>query len=269
MRHHDHHLPGAASAIMTHWREVTFEISLIVAAYFAYFLVRGATEGTPEQAFDNADRIVRLQEVLGIAWEETMQGWITGSQALITLSNWVYIYGHWPTIAVIAAWLLVRHPDRYRLARNAFLISGGIGLLIFASFPVAPPRFTDPAALDTVTEYSRSYRVFQPPALTNQYAAMPSLHFGWNLIMGVLVVMTARPLAVRIFGAVLPVLMFLAVIVTANHFILDAVVGGLLAMAALWLAYRIQGRSGGGGFRRVTSLARLKRGRSAAPAAST
>jgi glycerophosphoryl diester phosphodiesterase len=100
---------------------------------------------------------------------------------------------------------------------------------------VAPPRLMPEIdVVDTVTEQSSSYRVFQPPALTNPYAAMPSLHFGWNLLMGIAIVREARSRPFRLFGYVMPVMMFLGIVLTANHYLIDGIAGGLLVLASLW-----------------------------------
>jgi glycerophosphoryl diester phosphodiesterase len=109
-------------------------------------------------------------------------------------------------------------------------------MIIFAVFPVAPPRLMPGYDfIDTVTLRSNSYRVLQPSALANPYAAMPSLHFGWDLLMGIALVREASRPAVRALGFVLPVGMFLAVVLTANHYILDAVVGGSLVLISLYI----------------------------------
>lgn len=218
------------------WPYAAREIVLIVFAYFLYFLVRGLTEGSPERAFINAADVIDIEERLGVAWEHEMQGWITGSQTMMALMNWVYIYGHWPVIAVVAFWLLIWHPREYQVVRNAFLISGGIGLIVFATYPVAPPRLLDIGLVDTVTEQSRVYRVLQPPALVNQYAAIPSLHFGWNLLIGIVLVWVARAPAARVFGLVMPPLMFLSIVMTANHFVIDGILGAAVALLGLGLA---------------------------------
>jgi membrane-associated phospholipid phosphatase len=121
--------------------------------------------------------------------------------------------------------------------RNALFVSGGIGFLFFAFFPVAPPRLFDPALVDTVTNESSSYRALQPPGLTNQYAAFPSLHFGWNVVAGVVLFLAATHLVVRVFAVVGPLAMAFAVVATANHFVLD--VAGGLAVVAIGLAAAI------------------------------
>jgi membrane-associated phospholipid phosphatase len=168
-----------------------------------------------------------------------MQGWVVNHQWAINVANWVYIWAHWPVIGLVAIWLLWKRPARFSLFRNAFFISGAIGIALFATFPVAPPRLIDIGVVDTVTEYSRSYRVLQPPAFTNQYAAMPSLHFGWDLLIGIALITQARWLPLRIFGATLPALMAIACIVTANHYISDAIAGAIIALTGLAVAYRL------------------------------
>ncbi len=142
---------------------------------------------------------------------------------------------------MVAAWLVVKRPAAFTLTRNAFLISGAIGVCIFALYPVAPPRLADVGVIDTVTLYSHSYRVLQPPAFVNQYAAVPSLHFGWDLLIGIVLVREARWLPVRAFGAVVPFLMAAAIVVTANHYIFDALAGGAVALTGLALATVLRG----------------------------
>lgn len=217
-------------------RGIAVQAAVLVAAAACYFLIRGAMETAEDKALQNADRIVSLEKLFGFFWEPTWQSWITGSDILITLVNWIYIYGHWPVIAVVAVWLAIAHPARYRTTRNAFLISGSIGMVIFLTFPTAPPRLTDMGFIDTVTEHSNAYRVLQPPGFTNQYAAVPSLHFGWNLLIGLAIWQCARHPIVRSLGILLPVAMFLAVVLTANHWIFDAVAGATVALAGLTLA---------------------------------
>jgi hypothetical protein len=213
------------------------EVVLVVFAYFAYFGVRGMTEGSADRALDNAGRVETFERWLHLDWEPAWQRLIVDHHALVSLANWIYIWGHWPVIIVTAVWLFLRRPRTYYLFRNAFLISGAIGLIIFATFPVAPPRLTDLNVIDTVTEYSRSYRVLQPPRFVNQYAAMPSLHFGWNLLVGIALASIARSWWLKAAALMIPAAMFLAVVLTANHYIIDAVAGASLSLAALGAAY--------------------------------
>jgi membrane-associated phospholipid phosphatase len=103
---------------------------------------------------------------------------------------------------------------------------------------VAPPRLAELGLLDTVTQHSHAYRVLQPPAFTNIYAAMPSLHVGWDLLMGIAIATVARHRVMRLVGVLLPALMAVAVVVTANHYVVDVVAGASVALAGLVVARR-------------------------------
>lgn len=216
-----------------HYGALIREAALVVAAYFAYFLVRGATEGNVDVAFSNARGLIDFERAAGMYHERWLQDLITGRQWMVDVANWVYVWGHWPVIALAATWLFLARRRRYYVYRNAFLISGAIGLVVFALYPVAPPRLSDAGITDTVTLYSSAYRVLQPPALVNQYAAMPSLHFGWNLLIGIALVREAPRWEARVFGLMLPPLMWLSVVMTGNHFIIDTVAGAALALFGL------------------------------------
>ena len=222
---------GAALAV-----DIVRQALLMGLAALAYFGVRGLTQGAIGTALDNADRVIALERALHVAWEEALQNAILDTSWLVTAANWVYIYGHWPVVAGALGWLFVTHRDEYFTLRNAMFVSGAIGIVIFALFPTAPPRLAEMGLVDTVTERSSSYRALQPPGLLNKYAAMPSLHFGWNLLVGIMVWRVVANRVVRMAAVALPAAMAFAVVVTANHFVLDVAVGGMVALTGLWLA---------------------------------
>lgn len=214
------------------------EALLVALAALTYFGVRNVTAGAADEAFANADRIARIEEWLRLDWERGLQDAVLRGDLWVTLANWVYIWGHWPVIATVAVFLYRRHHEDYRLLRNAMFVSGGIGFLFFALLPVAPPRLADPALIDTVTLHSDAYRALQPPGLTNQYAAFPSLHFGWNLLLGIVVFNATTHLFLRAFAIVGPPAMAAAVVLTANHFVLDIVGGIAVVLVGYALARR-------------------------------
>jgi len=235
---------------------VVREFVLILTAIVLYFLVRGLIDGRIAVAFRNAEHVVRIEQSAGLFVEPDLQDMVVQRGWLVDAANYVYIYGHWPVVALTLAWLLLRHRDAYCRFRNAILISGAIGLLIFALFPVAPPRFLDGYGfVDTVTEQTTAYRVLQPPAFINQYAAVPSLHFGWNLLMGIAWAGLAGSWVGRLFGWLMPPAMLAAIVLTANHYVLDGIAGGLIALLGLVLATRIM----------TTQSDRLARGRVRSP----
>jgi hypothetical protein len=219
---------------------VARELAVAAFAALAYFGIRNLTAGAMDEAFSNAAGIADLEERIRLDWEQALQGASRDQQPFVSIFNWIYIWGHWPVIAVTAIALFRARHDRYVLLRNTIFLSGAIGFLFFALFPVAPPRLADPALVDTVTLHSDAYRALQPPGLTNQYAAFPSLHFGWNLLVGIVLWGTTTHALVRAFAVASPVAMAAAVIVTANHYVLDVVGGLLVVLVALSAVHVLQ-----------------------------
>jgi membrane-associated phospholipid phosphatase len=215
------------------WPALVREVVLILAAVGVYFGIRGQMVANPKPAFAHAHEVINLEQWLGIDVEHAIQTFFLRWDIATDLMNWMYIWGHWPVIGVVLIWLFLEHPKGYRIVRDAMLVSGAFGIIIFAVFPVAPPRLVQGSLVDTVTEFSRAYRILQPPIFTNPYAAMPSLHVGWDFLIGMAIVFNARWTPVRIIGALLPILMTVAVLATANHYVLDVIAGISLALASL------------------------------------
>jgi hypothetical protein len=217
-----------------------YELALVAAAWLTYFGIRALTEGRAGEAMARGRAILRLERDAGLAWEHDAQRLLTDRDWLLDLANWIYIWGHWPVIVVSGLWLFRRHPPAYRRLRDAIFVSGALGLALFALAPVAPPRLLEAGLVDTVTEHSTAYRALQPPALTNVYAAMPSLHFGWDLLVGIALATVAASWWLRCVGVAMPVAMAFAVVTTGNHFVLDVVAGGALALVGLLVATHLQ-----------------------------
>lgn len=210
------------------------EVALVVLAVIAYFLVRGLVDADPGTALSHARSLVNLERSLGLFHEPTWQAWVIQHPAFVDLLNAIYVYGHWPLIALTLGWLFLRQRDAFREIRLVMVLSGLVGFACFFLFPMAPPRFLpDLGFVDTVVLHSDAYRVLQPPSMTNQYAAMPSLHVGWNLLMGVAMVRHASSRLVRGFGYVMPLVMWAATVLTGNHFLVDGVVGGTIVLTVL------------------------------------
>jgi hypothetical protein len=223
------HVPGRAL-----W--VVRQVLAVSAGVFVYFRVRGLTASRPGVALDHADQVLSFERWFRIDLEHQAQDLSTSRDWLTDLANWVYIWGHWPVIITVMVWLALRHRTVFLRLRNAMFVSGGIGLVVFALYPVAPPRLTALGYVDTVTERSEAYRVLQPPAFVNPYAAMPSLHVGWDLLVGLAVASAAGTALLRWVGRMMPVLMWAAVVLTANHYIVDGVAGAGLALFGLAVA---------------------------------
>jgi hypothetical protein len=235
--------PSAPVATAKQLLKSSRETLVVLLAVFMYFFVRGLMATSVDRAHDHAYALLDLERTLGIAWEADLQRWAHSVPGLPDVMNSIYIYGHWPVIALTLGWLLWKHPARFRTYRMAMVLSGLIGFAFFALYPMAPPRFLPELGfVDTVMRDTSSYRVLQPPAFTNQYAAMPSLHVGWNLLMGLAIWTGTTNRFWRAFAVLMPVLMYLATILTANHFVLDGVVGAVVALAGLALAHQLSTR---------------------------
>lgn len=223
-------LPRSGTRALMLLREFLF----IFPAVLLYFLVRGLVHADSTVAYKHAHQVIRIEKATNLFHELWIQHQVLRNFWLTTLANWVYIWLHWPFLAVTAVWLAIYRRQRYHIYRNAVLLSGSVGMLVFLIYPVSPPRFLHELGfVDTVTLHSRSYRVLQPPVLANLFAAMPSLHFGWNLVMSIAIWRESKHVWARAVAVVIPVAMFLAIVGTANHFILDGLVGGTLVLVSL------------------------------------
>ena len=219
------------------WRGFLSQVILLTPPALLYFLVRDLVSGQEAEAFSNAASIVNFQQSLGLDWEASLQQSILDSEWVLTLVNWIYIYGHFPLV-VGALFVLFRLSRRnFVVLRNAIVVSGAIGLICFAIFPVAPPRLFDPDLFfDSLAELSSSYQVLQNPDITNQFAAVPSFHVGWNVLVAVAIWRASPSRSLKLLALVFPMLMVTAVILTANHWVIDIVAGLAVALIGIGAA---------------------------------
>ena len=230
---------GTRTAVV---RMVATDVAFVATGVATYFGVRGLTAGDAEVAVDHAHDVLAVEKELGLDVEAGVQAFLVDVEPLTTFANWVYIWGHWPVIAVVLLWLAVRNRTVFLRLRNAMVASGLMGLCVYTTYPVAPPRLAGMGFVDTITEQSSSYRVLQPPAFVNQYAAMPSLHVGWDLLVGLALVAAAGSVGLRTVGRLMPVVMGAATVLTANHYVLDVLVGAAFGLAGWAVALRLERR---------------------------
>ncbi len=224
------------------------EVLVVAASYAIYTVLRVVVEGSEERARANANQILDAERKLGIDWERSAQQLVLDRQGWITFWNAIYQWTYWPVVG-FALWLLWRlDRSKYVLLRNALLISASMGLMIFALYPVAPPRFLD-GYVDTLA-YRDQRMIGEQAWAVNQYAAVPSFHVGWPAVAGVVIASASRRRAVR-GAALLPAcLLAFAVVFTGNHFVFDVLAGLVVVAASLHLAQRLpsaprrSGRSG-------------------------
>ncbi|WP_084336900.1 phosphatase PAP2 family protein [Actinomadura oligospora] len=223
------------------WRE----LALIALFYTAYTLTRIilVQDGTGP-AFRHAQDILSLERSLGIDVELDLNRWLLDVTWLAKAANLFYMSMHFVVTLSLVVWLYRYRPLEYRWLRAAVMIATGLALIGFWLYPLAPPRFLgsvgfiDPVtALHSVGLYSGD----SSGAMTNQYAAMPSMHAGWSLWCGFVLVRLGTQKWVKALGVAYPVTTVLVILSTANHYILDAVIGSGLIVGSLalsWLLYR-------------------------------
>ena len=225
-------------------RAALTEIALYISAYIAYLGTRGLVhDDTRAVGLVNGERVVSLQRDLGFLWEPDWQIWaLENAQALVVTMNWIYIITYWPVIFVAALVLFLKSRSDYNFYRSVVFVNLAGALFTFMMFPVASPfAISSVELVDSIQELGpRFYGSEGMAAYYNISAAMPSLHFSWTFILGVLF-MRSFPGVFRILGLVYPVLTFFSITLTGNHFILDVLAGGtmvVLSFGVVWVVKR-------------------------------
>lgn len=221
------------------------ELALMATLFVAYSQIRYLTRGDSAAAQLNADRVVSFERRLGVFSERGLQDLALNSEAVIGFLNRYYVGVHFPLTAVFVAWVLMRHAGWYRPIRTWFVTVSSAALAIHVAFPLVPPRMlTREGFVDTLHQYGpRIYSTDTEHSVANQFAAMPSLHFGWALMVALGFVAIKRT-TWSLAALAHPLITLLAIVATANHYWLDAAVAlVLVALFAAVIISRSAGRS--------------------------
>ena len=207
-------------------RDAVAQLAVVVGAIAAYEVARHAMQPNWAQAFANARRVESVEQVLGVAWEQSLQRAFLALPDVMQALNVFYFVGHFLITGIFFVWLYRRSWDGFRTYRDAFLIATAISVFIHWLFPTAPPRLAGIGLEDTLLVLS-GIDIGSPTsaAFSNPVAAVPSLHAAYALGVGIGVMRYGRSRLVRVAGAVYPPLVILTIVVTGNHFVLDAVAG--------------------------------------------
>jgi PAP2 superfamily len=213
------------------------EILAILVFYFVYSAIRNSNKAGTVHAFHNAEHIIRIQRALGLYHEETLQDWALHFKPLIIAAN--YFYGSLHFVVTIAAgvYLFRKFSDGYPRYRNTLAIGTLLALVGFKLFPLMPPRLL-PASygfVDTLARYPTfwSFNSGAVSKISNQFAAMPSVHVCWATWCTLVFAPRVKHTWAKVLAILYPVVTVTVIVVTANHFILDAV-GGLVVLAIGW-----------------------------------
>jgi hypothetical protein len=207
------------------------ELALVALAFLLYFVVRANVIDRPDVALDNARQLVEWEKALGIHAEAGWQNSILDQRLLVRFLNFVYFWLDFPLIAALGLWMYFRRRPSYTFSRDAILFSGALALIAYNLFPVAPPRLLpETGLLDTLQIYNNaSYQAQSTEFFVNPYAAMPSLHVGWAVLVaiGVTRALPGNRL-VLLFAIAHVVAQSSSTVFTGNHYFLDWA-GGLVA----------------------------------------
>ena len=210
------------------------ELLLVAGLFLVYKFGRQLATGHTGEAFDNAHRVWDLERAVRLPGEGSVQNLLLHGDTLVHIANTYYATIHFPATAAFLIWLYLRRPAHYVWARRVLAAVTAAALVVHLAFPLAPPRMLAAAGLvDTAKVYGPS--VYGPPQtdhLSNQFAAMPSLHFGWALMVAIGLIVATRS-RWRWLWLLHPLLTLTVIVGTANHYWLDAIVAAAMLGIAL------------------------------------
>lgn len=236
-------LPAAFSSLP----QLGLDFAFVVAVIGVYFIARGQAPSRLDFAVALTGDLVSFERWGRVFWEPTIQEWSIRHYWVKETANFVYAYMHFPVLAVVGVWLWLRGRDRFVFMRNTMFISMVIGLAFYYLLPAAPPRLMaanghDLGFVDTVFGGNTSVSYAQPSLILNEYAAIPSFHFGWIAMASAAIWVNTSSRWLRIAAVALSVVMTWAIVASANHLFIDMALGGAVVAFSWWLASRIESR---------------------------
>jgi PAP2 superfamily len=235
------------------------ELIAVAVFYFVYSFVRNLHHGNQSDAFRHALDLMRFQKSLGINHEQAVQAWALGSRTFIIAANYFYGSLHFIVTGGAMIYLYRKWTDDYPRWRNTLAIATGLALIGFAFFPLAPPRMFDGTNwhlafsipnlhfVDTLAK-DPAFWSFNSGAvnkISNQFAAMPSVHCAWALWCACALVPRLKHVWAKVLAAIYPAMTVTVIVVTANHYFLDAV-GGFFVFTVGYVLARVFTRAGRG-----------------------
>jgi membrane-associated phospholipid phosphatase len=207
------------------------QLLLFAGAYYLYRVVRGVVDGQVAAAFSHARGVIDLERGLHLFFEPGLQSWVEERGSfLIHFADIMYVNAHFLLTLAFLVWLYFKRNENFYFVRNMFIVAMGLALIGYVVFPTAPPRFMQEWGFqDAVGDWVGQSASQTASLLYNPYAAMPSMHVAFALMVGVTGARLVKWRPLKIAWSLYPLLITWVVIVTANHFWLDAAMGGVVA----------------------------------------
>ncbi|MGI8712562.1 MAG: phosphatase PAP2 family protein [Solirubrobacteraceae bacterium] len=228
------HLRTISTRWLPHgWSDVLRQLLLFLGAYVGYQVVRGLIDGNDvARASWNATKVIDLERALHVFIEPSVQAWALNEHWLMDIADWTYLNAHYVVSLGALVFIYVRRNDSFYFVRNMFMIAMLVALVGYAVYPTAPPRlmpewgFTD--AIQQFTGVTAEYNG-PSSALLNLYAAIPSMHVCFALMIGLPMAKLVKLRAARVAWLLYPLFISFVVIATGNHYLTDVFLGAVTA----------------------------------------
>ncbi|WP_435172229.1 phosphatase PAP2 family protein [Actinacidiphila sp. bgisy145] len=221
------------------------ELAFTVALYLAYSRTRRYVPREKTQALHRAREVLHFERLLHVDFELSLNHAVDKVSWLTVGMNYYYATLHFAVTPAVLIWLYARRPQHYRAARTALYTATCLALVGFTFFALAPPRFLrSEGFIDTIVAHHThgSWDSGHVSTVSNQYAAMPSVHIVWSAWCGLTLFFLARWTWLRVLGICYPLATFVVIISTANHFFADAVAGAVTLAIGFFLQRLLFGR---------------------------
>jgi membrane-associated phospholipid phosphatase len=217
---------------------------LFAGAYYVYRLVRGLVDGHANIAYQHARDIVDFERGIHSFVEVDIQRWAINNPFFIHVADWMYVNSHFIVTTTFLIWLYIARNHAYYFVRNMFIVAMVFALIGYVAFPAAPPRFLPEWGFqDTVADFFGNGASQAASVLYNPYAAVPSMHVAFALMVAVPAIQLVRRRIVKVLWLFYPLLVTFVVIATGNHFWIDAALGVVVALCSAVLARDAFGRA--------------------------
>jgi hypothetical protein len=218
------------------------QIVLFCGAYYVYRIVRGLVDDRGSDAFANARGIVHFERSLGIFPEPAIHHFAERNEVISDVASWMYVNSHFVVTTVALAFIYLRRNDSFYFVRNMFMVAMGVALVLYLVFPTAPPRLLPELGFkDSVANFT-GVTSQDSDLLVNPYAAIPSMHVCFALLIGLPMARLARRRWAVVLWRLYPLLVTWVVVATANHWWMDAAVGAVTAGVAYAVAAELFAR---------------------------
>jgi membrane-associated phospholipid phosphatase len=227
------------------WGDLGRQIGLLIAVDIAYETVRGVADGQRVTAFAHGQQIIDFERATHTFFEPDLQSFFVGAHWVIDFANQVYMNSQFAVVLGFFFWLYFFRNDAFYFVRNMFIVSMGLALVGYTLYPTAPPRlFPEYGFVDTINDFSNvNHDSALVKVFINPYAAVPSMHCAFALMVGISAARLSRHWYTRALWALWPALVIWVVIVTGNHYWMDAALGGLVAALSALVAHRLLARA--------------------------